>query len=524
VTATIRKTSTTRRRVVAGAVATVATPALLPATSPAAAAGRATATEPAGADFVAADPLLHLLRRATYGPTPAAVEEIRGLGAQGWLERQLAPAAIADPVADGLVARLPLSQATVAGIRAKVRAKTLPQYSWDPMFQLGFATIARAVWSERQLFEVMVEFWSNHLNVTNPSGDVWDSRPDYDRSVIRAHALGRFADMLKAAARHPAMLTYLDNRFSTRAAPNENYGRELLELHTVGLVYSESDVKNAARLLSGMTVNWETGQYRYDAGRHATGAVKVLGCSQVNATATGGEKAAMALLEHLALHPATARRIATKLCVRFVSDDPPATLVTKLAKVYLDNRSAIAPVLRALFTSAEFAASVGAKTRTPYEDMIATVRALGYAPEKSGVKGLQGLYWMVDEAGQAPMAWAPPNGYPDVATAWASPSGRLIRWNAHLNIAAGWWPDTLVRPASLATAFAGPLPATYGALIDAVATRLVGRAPSAEHATALAGFFGRTPASTLKAGDAAVGWKFPYLLALLLNSPYFALR
>ncbi|ROP32179.1 DUF1800 domain-containing protein [Couchioplanes caeruleus] len=478
----------------------------------------------ASAEFLPDDPLLHLLRRATYGPTPAAIAEIRRLGAKAWLERQLKPASIGDRVADGLVARFPLSGLTIDGIHAKVRAGVLPRYGWAPMYEVGGAALARAVWSERQLFEVMVDFWSNHLNVTCPSSDVWDSRPDYDRTVIRKHALGRFADMLKASARHPAMLSYLDNRYSTRAAPNENYGRELLELHTVGLGYTESDVKDAARLLTGLTVSWETGRYRYDAGRHATGAVRILGFRHANKSATGGEAAAMALLDHLALHPATAKRIATKLCVRFVADEPPARLVTRLTKVYLDNKSAIVPVLRALFTSAEFAASVGAKTRTPYEDLVATVRILDHGPEKSGTEAIKALYWTSEAAGQAPMAWAPPNGYPDVATAWASPSGQVVRWNAHLNIAAGWWPTTLRRPSPLTEYAGGTLPATYGALIDAVATRLLGRTVAPAHATALAAFYGKTLASPLRSGDAAAGWAFPYLLALLLNSPYFVLR
>lgn len=470
-------------------------------------------------DFLPADPLLHLLRRATFGPTAASIAQVRRLGARAWLERQLKPASIKDGTADGLVARLPLSGASITAIRSRVRAKQLDEFSWDPMMQAGFAAVARAAWSERQLFEVMTDFWANHLNVTCPSGDVWDSRPDYDRTVLRAHALGRFSDLLRASARHPAMLTYLDNRFSTRSAPNENYGRELLELHTVGLGYSEADVKNAARLLSGLTVDGDTGLYRYDASEHATGAVRVLGFQHANATDTGGEKAALALLDHLALHPATAKRIATKLCVRFVADDPPASLVSKLTKAYLDNRTAIVPVLRVLFLSPEFAASVGGKTRTPYEDVIATVRALGHAPDPSGTKGIEALYWISGEAGQAPMAWAPPNGYPDVATAWASPSGQVIRWNAHLTIAAGWWPSTLRRPKAPTT-----LPATYGALIDTTATALLGRKLPAAQATAIAGFFGKTRASALRRGDDAVGWAYPHLQALLLNSPSFALR
>lgn len=479
----------------------------------------------APSDFLPGDPLLHLLRRATYGPTPASTAEIHRLGAKAWLERQLKPAAIGDKLADGMVARLPLSGLTIDSVRARARAGSLPMYGWEAMFEVAAATLSRAIWSERQLYEMMVAFWSNHLHIACPAGEVWDNRPDYDRRVIRAHALGRFADLLKASARHPAMLMYLDNRFSTRQAPNENYGRELLELHTVGLGYTESDVKNAARLLTGLTARWETGRYVYDAGRHATGAVKVLGFRHANKTATGGQAAALAMLDYLALHPRTAKRIATKLCVRFVADVPPASLVTKLTKVYLDNKSAIVPVLRALFASAEFAASVGAKTRTPYEDVVATVRTLGYGPEASGTKSLMALYWTIDAAGNAPMAWGPPNGYPDVAAAWASPSTQVTRWNAHLNITGGWWPATLQRPESLLKELVGStLPATYGALVDVLATRLVGRTLAPQHTAALAAFYGETPASPLKATDGVTGWLFPYLVALVLDSPYFALR
>jgi uncharacterized protein (DUF1800 family) len=476
------------------------------------------------ADLLPPDPLLHLLRRATYGPTPASIAEIRKLGAASWLDAQLKPASIADPVADGLVARFPWCAATIPAIHAAVAAKALKQYDWTPMWQVSFATLARAVWSRRQLLEVMTEFWSNHLNVTCPSGDMWDSRADYDAAVIRKYALGTFADLLKASARHPAMLAYLDNRSSTKAAPNENYGRELLELHTVGLTYAESDVKDAARLLTGLTVDPATGTYRYDPARHAVGAVTVLGFTHANATAAG-ESAALALLDYLAVHPATARQIVTKLCTRFVADDPPAGLITTLVKVYLDNRSAIAPVLRALFTSPEFAGSVGAKTRTPYEDVVAMLRTLDYGPEPSGTKAVESLYWTCSNAGQAPLAWAPPNGYPDVAAAWVSPSGQLVRWNAHLNVGAGYWPTTLVRPSSMVAAFAGTTtPATYGALIDAVSNRLLQITLPAAQREALAGFFGKTSASPVKAKDPGIDWMFPYLMAMLLNSPTFALR
>ncbi|KUL29557.1 DUF1800 domain-containing protein [Actinoplanes awajinensis] len=517
---TVIEQTLNRRTAIGGAVATGAAAVLLDG-----APARAAVEPGAGTGgLLPADPLLHLLRRATFGPSPSSIAEIRKLGAGAWLDRQLTPASIDDAAAERLIARLPLSGLSIAEIRAKVTAGQLKQYGWDPMWQLAFAAPVRAIWSERQLYEVMTDFWSNHLNVTCPSGDVWDNRTDYDRTVIRKYALGTFADLLKASARHPAMLTYLDNRFSTRLAPNENYGRELLELHTVGLGYTEADVKDAAKLLTGLTVNGTTGAYRYDAANHAVGPVKILTFAHANATTTGGEAAALALLDHLAMHPATARRIVSKLCVRFVADEPPATLVTKLVKVYLDNRSAIVPVLRALFTSQEFAGAIGAKTRTPLEDLAATVRILGYGPPVSGTKTFESLYWMVRNAGHAPLGWGPPNGYPDVAAAWASPSGLLVRWNFHLSIAAGYWPADLVKPASLLIGMIGAAPATYGALIDATAVRLLGTTLTAAQNAALATFYGKAPSSQLKANDPAAGWMYPYLMAMLLNSPTFALR
>ncbi|GAA3452750.1 DUF1800 domain-containing protein [Dactylosporangium matsuzakiense] len=472
--------------------------------------------------FTPADPVLHLLRRASFGPTVESEAELRKLGAPAWLERQLNPAAIDDAACTAALSKYTLIGKDIAGVRAMVTAGTLKSGAWDVMAQLGTAAVARAAWSRRQLFELMVDFWSNHLNVTCPSSEVWDSRAAYD-ALIRKHALGRFADLLKASMTAPAMLSYLDNRSSTKAKPNENYARELLELHTVGLVYSEADVKDAARLLTGLTVEHTTGLYRFDANQHATGPVTILGWRHDNATAGGGETAALAYADMLAMHPATAERLARKLCVRFVADEPPATLVAKLAKVYLDNRTAIVPVLRALFTSPEFAAAVGAKVRTPLEDVAATVRALGIGPS-ADLDSVRGLYYYLYDMGHAPLRWAPPNGYPDVAAAWAAPSGLLIRWNAHLNIAAGWYPKQLARPGSMLAYLVPRLPATHGAFVDAIATRLVGQPLAAQHSAALLGFLGKTATTPLKATDPAAAGRLPHLIALILDSPYFLYR
>jgi uncharacterized protein (DUF1800 family) len=501
-----------RRALLGGAAAVAGGLALQAGTAAPAAAATSAALLPA-------DPIAHLLRRATYGPTPASLAEATRLGVSGWLDKQLNPSAIADADCDALLARLPMANADVTTVRA-----TLAKNSYDGFKQLGQATVARAVWSNRQLFETAVGFWANHLHVASPSGAVWDSRGDYDKNVTRKYALGTFADMLKASARHPAMLTYLDNRSSTKAHPNENYARELMELHTVGMIYTEADVQAAAKLLTGMTVSSSTGLYTYNTAAHATGPVSILGFSHANATAAGGESAALAFLDHLARHPATAQRIATKLCVRFVADDAPATLVDKLAKVYLDNGTAIVPVLRALFTSPEFAASVGQKVRTPFEDLAATVRTLGLAPEKSGTTALAALYNEMVEVGNAPLRWAPPNGYPDVAAAWASPSAFLMRCNNHLNLAAGWYPSQLVRPANMLTALVPVLPATYGGLVDALAKRLIGTTLPAAHTAAVTAIAGKTPASVLTSTDKNATGSLPYLIALVLDSPTFQLR
>ncbi|MEU4237025.1 DUF1800 domain-containing protein [Actinoplanes sp. NPDC026619] len=458
---------------------------------------------------VAGDPIAHLLRRATFGPTPATLAEAAKLGVSGWLDMQLSPEKIGDGQCDAVVARLPLAGASIATVRAK-----LPVHSYEAFKQLGRAGVARAAWSNRQLFESVAAFWANHLHVAAPSSGGWDSRADYDAQVIRKHTFGKFADMLKASLKHPAMLTYLDNRSSTKAHPNENYARELMELHTVGLVYSEADVQAAARLLTGHTVG-KNGGYVYDASKHVAGAVTVLGRTFADETA---------FADFLARHPATAQRIATKLCVRFVADDAPASLVAKLAKVYLDNDTAIKPVLRALFTSPEFAASQGKKTRTPFEDLIATIRTLGLGPEKSGTKALDAIYNALVDIGNAPYRWGPPNGYPDVAPAWASPSVFLLKCNWHLNLAAGWYPAGLARPADLRKALVPTLPATYGALIDALATRLTGTKLPATHTAAVLSVAGKLPTSPLTSSDKSLAGNFPYLVALVLDSPTFQLR
>jgi uncharacterized protein (DUF1800 family) len=458
--------------------------------------------------------IAHLLRRTTYGATPALVHEVHKRGAEAWLEDQLHPHRVRDTEMDHLLKRWPSLERNTWQTR-----KHLSIGAWDTMFDLVDAHIARAIWSKRQLFEIMVDFWSNHLNVTCPSSDVWDSRHVFDREVIRKHALGSFSEMLCATGRSPAMLNYLGNAQSTGKAPNENWGRELLELHTVGLgaKYSQKDVHNSALILSGLSVEPDSGAFLWAPWMHYVGHVKVLGFSSPNRSAAKGEAVAMDYLRYLAHHPDTARHLATKLATRFVSDTPPHALVTRLAATYRHHGTQIVPVLRELFASKEFAHAHGKKVRTPYEDFIATARVLRIRPPAHGTEGIRDLQWMTGSVGQPPMGWHAPNGYPDTAAAWSSTSATLGRWNAHISLAAQWWP-TKLRYTKLATLVPKPLPKTYGHLIDGLVAALNVPALNVTQRAALTHFVGHKPSDRLVATDEAVGWRLPYLVALILDS------
>ena len=482
--------------------------------------------------------MTHLLRRTTFGPTPALIGTVRSSGTKKWLEQQLAPGSIPDPSGDTLRRLYPESQWTIAGVYQQIDAGKVDRFSWDVMFPLSQYSLAMATWSSRQLYEVMVDFWSNHLNVANPSDSVWDNRQHYDRAVIRANAMGRFRTMLQASAAHPAMLCYLNQADSTKDAPNENYGREILELHTVGVDagYTEAMVVDSARIMTGYTLQWDERQpryreYVYDRGIHWTGRVRVLGFSHAN-TSSDGRAVATAYIDYLARHPATAKRIARKLAVRFVGDDPPAALVNRLAAVYLKYDTAIVPVLRVLLTSPEFLASRWKKVRRPYEDMVATLRTLGYRPlaaPHSAIDrraGIEALYWRSHQLQQPPLAWAQPDGYPDVAAAWTAGGGLLARWNMHLGLTAGWWPgkDTIVVPSAKALLPPVTSTLTYGKLVDAVAVRLTGLVLPASHSAAVLTFLGKRPTDRVGSGDRWVTWDVERFVALVLDTPNHQLR
>ena len=480
---------------------------------------------PAGSAYT-----LHLLRRATFGLTPALLADVQTAGgAQQWLDQQLNPSAIADATLTTVLARWPLATADPPAVYAAVE-----NGGWDSMEDVVRATIARQLWSKRQLFEVMVDFWSNHLNITCPSSEVWATKAWDDVNVIRKYALGRFEDMLQASLTSPAMLLYLNNAESRGDDVNENYARELLELHTVGVDagYDHDDIVNAARTLSGLSV-WSPwnggttanyGTFRFISNWHYAGTVSVMGWTNANATKTGGLAVARSLVTYLTHHQATATRLAKKLAVRFVSDNPPSSLVTKLAQVYLDNDTAIIPVLRALFASQEFQDSIGKKVRRPAEDLVAAWRATGVAPNLASTDpdgAIGGLRWVLYELSNPPLGWGLPNGYPDVAAEWIGAGLTLNRWNAHIATTARWWDEGVTWPDLKTHLLGATPPTTRGALIDALTSRLLpGQAVSTAHRNALIAFLGADG----PVGNGDTTWLFPVLVAVVLDSPYWSVR
>ena len=426
--------------------------------------GPVPAVATAASPYVSTDMAWHLARRLTYGPNPALVAEIKKTGLTTWVDQQLAPWTIPDSVCTEALGRLsPVLDYQIDDATAAMRQGLIQGYQLQQAISQAF--IARTLWSKRQVLTKLEEFWGNHFNVPIGADGNDNSRHDY-ANVIRAKSLGKFSDLLIAISTHPAMLTSLGNRGSDKSNPNENQGRELLELHTVGVDggYTETDVLNSARILTGLSVDNTYGTFAYYRPMHWTGAVKVLQFRDANAS-EGGYPVVVNYLQYLAHHPMTAHRIALKLATHFVSDTPSAALVNHLAAVYLYCDTAISPVLRTLFTSAEFAASAGAKVQRPFERLVATSRAMAYLPDSLPTRAvatdpmppdtlpntLNGFNGLAAGAGHAPFAWKTPDGYPDVASSWLSTAATLTSWNNRINVAGGWYPGNVTCVAPDAT-------------------------------------------------------------------------
>ncbi len=364
------------------------------------------------------NPVRRLLNRAGYGPAPGEVERVTQLGLAAYLEEQLNPEAIEDTASDLIARNQTLYQMDASQL--------LEQEPRDATIELIGSTFMRARYSKRQLYEAMVEFWSDHFNIylrkepLMPLAKIVD-----DRDVIRPYALGNFRDLLGASAQSPAMLLYLDNISNEKSHPNENYARELLELHTLGVAggYSQQDVQEVARILTGWTVARRgrlRGQFIFDEDRHDFGEKQVL--DQIFPAGRGAEEVAE-LLDLLATHPATANFLATKLVRRFVADDPPADLVAQVTEAYLQSDGEIKAMLRVIFLSKMFA-TAPPKLKRPHTYMVSVLRTL-HVEFRLG-RGRAIADWM-QVMGQPLFLWPPPDGYPDDSSAWAA--NLLPRWN-----------------------------------------------------------------------------------------------
>jgi uncharacterized protein (DUF1800 family) len=387
------------------------------------------------------DPIIHALNRTGFGARPGDYQRVRKLAkspeaaAAAYLEEQLHPENIQDEDAEYAARRFETLQEPPG---------ELFEYQPDLLHnELMRATVTRAVLSERQLFEVMAQFWSDHFNIDPSKGDCkWLKIVD-DRDVIRKHALGKFPDMLRASALSPAMLWYLDGHVNRRAKPadkpNENYARELLELHTLGVHggYTQADVMEVARCLTGWTVRsmgtppyFQIGKVEFDPAQHDFGSKIILG-QTLPSTSLASSKELLdqcgrheldRVLQIVVAHPATARHLSTKLCRHFIADNPPAEIVTKVADTFSKSEGDIRQTLRALFQTDEFLLTRGNKFKRPFTFVASALRATG-ARTDCGMEIVDYLKRM----GHAPFNYPTPEGYPDQASPWM---GTLLwRWN-----------------------------------------------------------------------------------------------
>ena len=438
---------------------------------------------------------LHVLNRLAFGPAPGDLDRVTRMGATAWVAEQLHPERLALPafLADQLSAlgtpnksqremvqqyremAKAAKQAQQAETAAPDGKKPPTEEGADRRQQIariaieaGEERLLQALNSPRQLQEVLVDFWFNHFNVYQGKGLDRVLTESYEREAIRPNVLGRFRTMLGATAQHPAMLFYLDNWLSVApgyqprrgagaagkaSGLNENYAREVMELHTLGVDggYTQQDVTELARILTGWTMVPQERKRRrvldgvpplsasqqgdsifgFDPARHDNGTKTWLGRSIAPAGQSEGEAA----LDVLARHPATARHIATKLARRFVADTPPPALVDRLAKRFLDTDGDLRAVMQALVESPEFADPRPVKFKTPYQYVLSSVRASGIVT--SNVKPLMAV---LAQLGQPLHGCQTPDGYHDTEADWLNPNAITQRVNFATALASGKLP------------------------------------------------------------------------------------
>jgi uncharacterized protein (DUF1800 family) len=530
--------------------------------------------------MTASEQALHVLNRLGFGPRPGDVDRVLTMGVSAYVDRQLEPAGISDDATAAALKRFPTLAMTTAelvqkfelplrearrqrrmelagqdgsmasgatdgadladeieGVRQRIPPQNRPRRVLE---ELTAARMVRAAQSERQLNEVLVDFWMNHFNVFAGKGLDRVFTTSFERDVIRPRIWGRFEDLLLATAKSPAMLVYLDNAQSIadeahrparpiplgralygRGRPggpakkgpagglNENYARELMELHTLGVDggYTQTDVTELARVLTGWSVTRpeQGGGFVFRAALHDAGSKSVLGNVF---PAGGGIEEGERMIRILARDPSTARHIASQLCQRLVADVPPAALVDRVASTFLATDGDLRATVRSIVTSPEFfdPRYYRAKVKSPFEYVVSAVRALGAEPEEALPLARQ-LVLM----GESLYLCQPPTGYSDTAEAWVNTGALLARLNFALRLAAGSLPGT--RP-DLRRLLAPNDAADSKQSVDTLACAFLGENLSAETRRTVAKRLEEQPAP---ADDS----RLAMIAGLILGSPEF---
>ncbi|MBK5258130.1 MAG: DUF1800 domain-containing protein [Thermoanaerobaculia bacterium] len=418
----------------------------------------------AGAQTNTRDRAAHVLNRLAFGARPADVERLTDTGIDRWIEQQLRPETIGDSALEARLAQyatLTMDPEEIVEryyepiVEARKNAKKNAQNSETEsemrplrkeaqklIAELSAQRILRAADSERQLNEVMADFWLNHFNVFAGKSVDRFLLTSYERDVIRPNMWGRFDDLLIATAKSPAMLFYLDNARSRKGGINENYAREIMELHTLGVDagYTQKDVTELARVLTGWSINRpkEGSGFVFRRMQHDRDAKVVLG---TKIAAGGGMDEGERMIRILASHPATARHIAYKLAQRFVADEPPKALVDRVAKRFLDTKGDLRETVRAVVTSPEFndPKYYAAKVKSPFEYAISAVRAVN-----GKINNPLPLARELQKMGQPLYFSQPPTGYAEEAEAWVNSGAILNRINFAIALAGNKMPGIVV--------------------------------------------------------------------------------
>lgn len=362
-----------------------------------------------------------LVERGTWGLSQADLARIAELGHDAWLDEQLDPDFDDGGFEEQLASALPSLSMTPWELN-----QSYENDPFQPVIELMLASVFRAAFSPRQVFERFAVFWSDHFSIDILADHGYLLKPTDDREVVRRHALGSFPDMLRASAHSPSMLEYLTNDSNTVGHPNENYARELMELHTLGVdgPYTEEDVREVARAFTGWTLHnvYDTitrmGTFNFDRFAHDRKKKKVLGTTlAANRGIEDGED----VLDLLAAHPQTASFIAEKMARFFLGYKPKRSVVRKVARKYRATGGNIRAMARVILSPKNLRRS-SPKLKRPFHLMVSAIRATG-----ADMRDARFLFEQLEIAGHLPFAWSAPNGYPDDPTYW---SGFILpRWN-----------------------------------------------------------------------------------------------